>query len=164
MASRAWTRGTHPCGMLKMSRLLTRPTPAATLPARPESAKTAPSPRDAPFRWQGRSEGRGEAYVSVRWASERSENEAGGLFQHPARKTNRPSATRRTACQACRTMAAPIRDWRWCAPLSYQRSPWAPRSWPPTRPSPGTDDSSQCGPPHLWRGQAPAPYHRQTPY
>jgi len=32
---------------------------------------------------QGRSEGRGEAYASVRWASERSENEAGRLFQHP---------------------------------------------------------------------------------
>jgi hypothetical protein len=34
---------------------------------------------------QGRSKQRGEAYASVRRASERSENEAGGLFQHPAR-------------------------------------------------------------------------------
>jgi len=34
---------------------------------------------------QGRSERRGEAYAAVRWASERSENAAGGLFQHPAR-------------------------------------------------------------------------------
>jgi len=33
---------------------------------------------------QGRSERRGEAYASVRWASERRENAAGGLFQHPA--------------------------------------------------------------------------------
>jgi len=33
---------------------------------------------------QGRSERSGEAYASVRWASERCENEAGGLFQHPA--------------------------------------------------------------------------------
>jgi len=33
---------------------------------------------------QGRSEGRGEAYAPVRWASERCENAAGGLFQHPA--------------------------------------------------------------------------------
>ena len=33
---------------------------------------------------QGRSERRGEAYASVRCASERSENDAGGLFQHPA--------------------------------------------------------------------------------
>jgi len=35
---------------------------------------------------QGRSERRGEAYASVRWASERCENDAGGLFQHPAGK------------------------------------------------------------------------------
>jgi hypothetical protein len=34
---------------------------------------------------QGRSERRGEAYASVRCASERRENAAGGLFQHPAR-------------------------------------------------------------------------------
>ncbi len=33
---------------------------------------------------QGRSERRGEAYASVRRASERCENAAGGLFQHPA--------------------------------------------------------------------------------
>ena len=34
---------------------LTRPTPAVTSPARPESAKTASSPRDAPCPMQGRS-------------------------------------------------------------------------------------------------------------
>ncbi len=34
---------------------------------------------------QGRSERRCEAHASVRLASERSENEAGGPFQHPAR-------------------------------------------------------------------------------
>jgi len=33
---------------------------------------------------QGRSERSGEAYASVRWASERCENAAGGLFQQPA--------------------------------------------------------------------------------
>jgi len=37
---------------------------------------------------QGRSKRRGEAYASVRWASERCENAAGGLFQHPARSSN----------------------------------------------------------------------------
>ena len=36
--------------------LLTRPTPAATSPARPESAKTASSPKDAPCPKQGRSQ------------------------------------------------------------------------------------------------------------
>ena len=41
--------------MLKKARLLTRPTPAVTSPARPESAKTASSPRDAPCPMQGRS-------------------------------------------------------------------------------------------------------------
>ena len=41
--------------MLKEARLLNRPTPAATSPAHPESAKTASSPKDAPFRGQGRS-------------------------------------------------------------------------------------------------------------
>jgi hypothetical protein len=35
---------------------------------------------------QGRSERRGEAYASVRCASERGENEAGGIFQHPAKE------------------------------------------------------------------------------
>jgi hypothetical protein len=37
-----------------MARLLTRPTLAATSPARPEYAKTASSPRDAPCPKQGR--------------------------------------------------------------------------------------------------------------
>jgi len=32
---------------------------------------------------QGRSERKGEAYASVRWAFERCENDAGGLFHHP---------------------------------------------------------------------------------
>ena len=41
--------------MFKNARLLTRPTLAATSPARPESAKTASSPRDAPCPRQGRS-------------------------------------------------------------------------------------------------------------
>src|SRR2546428_12455553 len=41
--------------MLKKARLLTRPTRAATSPARPESAKTASSPMDAPCPKQGRS-------------------------------------------------------------------------------------------------------------
>ena len=37
-----------------MTRLLTRPTLAATSPAHPESAKTASLPRDAPCPKQGR--------------------------------------------------------------------------------------------------------------
>jgi len=37
---------------------------------------------------QGRSERGGEAYASVRWVSERRENAAGGLFQHPARQND----------------------------------------------------------------------------
>ena len=39
-----------------MFRLLTRPTLAATSPARPESAKTASSTRDVPCPRQGRSD------------------------------------------------------------------------------------------------------------
>jgi len=35
---------------------------------------------------QGRSERWGEAYASVRWAFERSENAAGGLYQQPANR------------------------------------------------------------------------------
>jgi hypothetical protein len=42
--------------MLKKARLLTHPSLAATSPARPESAKTASSPRNAPCPKQGRSE------------------------------------------------------------------------------------------------------------
>jgi hypothetical protein len=38
----------------------TRPAPAATSPARPESAKTASSPKDAPCPTQGRSERKSE--------------------------------------------------------------------------------------------------------
>jgi hypothetical protein len=46
--------------MLKKAKLLTRPTLAATPPARPESAKTASLPWDAPCPKQGRSERRGK--------------------------------------------------------------------------------------------------------
>jgi hypothetical protein len=52
----AGIRGGHPRRMLKKARLLTRPTLADTSPARPESAKTASSPKDAPSPKQGRSE------------------------------------------------------------------------------------------------------------
>ena len=51
---RVWGNGRIPGRMLKTFRLLTRPTLAATSPARPESAKTASSPRDAPYPMQGR--------------------------------------------------------------------------------------------------------------
>ena len=43
-----------------MARLLTRLTLAAMSPTRPEAAKTASLPRDAPFPKRGRSERRGE--------------------------------------------------------------------------------------------------------
>ena len=49
------SKGKHFRRALKKARLLTLPTPAVISPARPESAKTASSPRDAPFRGQGRS-------------------------------------------------------------------------------------------------------------
>jgi len=39
--------------MLKKARHLTRPTPADTSPARPETAKTASSPKEAPSPKQG---------------------------------------------------------------------------------------------------------------
>src|SRR5713101_7182796 len=48
MACTSGTRAEHDCRMPKKARLLTRPTLAATSLARPESAKTASSPRDAP--------------------------------------------------------------------------------------------------------------------
>jgi len=48
---------------------------------------------------QGRSERRGEAYASVRWASERSENVGGGLFQHPLEACpTLPFVTRQRRC------------------------------------------------------------------
>jgi len=81
-----WDNGRTPRRMLKKTGLLTRPTLSVIPPAHPESAKTDSSPWNAPCPKQGRSERRGEAYTSVRWASERGENEAGGLFQHPARR------------------------------------------------------------------------------
>ena len=43
-----------------MAGLLTRPTLATISPSRPESAKTASSPWDAPYPKQGRSKRRGE--------------------------------------------------------------------------------------------------------
>src|SRR5262249_30041748 len=47
--------------------LLTRRTLAVTSPAHPESAKTDSPPRDAPFRWQGRSEEKPEeAHTATR--------------------------------------------------------------------------------------------------
>ena len=56
----AWKCGIprkHSRRMLKKARRLTRPTLAATSPARPESAKTCSSPRDAPCPQQCRIEG-----------------------------------------------------------------------------------------------------------
>src|SRR5437016_435813 len=47
-------KGRTPGRMLKKFRLLTRPTQAATSPARPEFAKTASSARGAPYPMQGR--------------------------------------------------------------------------------------------------------------
>ena len=47
MVRTSGTTGEHSCRMLKKARILTRPTPAAISPARPESAKTASSPWDA---------------------------------------------------------------------------------------------------------------------
>jgi len=46
--SHVWENRRTSGRMLKKARLLTRPTLAATSPARPESAKTASSPKDAP--------------------------------------------------------------------------------------------------------------------
>jgi hypothetical protein len=55
MARMCGTTEEHSCRMLKKSRLLTRPTLAVISPARPESAGTASSPRDAPNPKQGHS-------------------------------------------------------------------------------------------------------------
>src|SRR6266850_1144929 len=68
--------------MLKKARLLTHPTLAATSPARPESAKTASSPRDAPCPKQGHSSATDPRFT-FHGSRERCENDAGGLFQHP---------------------------------------------------------------------------------
>ena len=70
--------------MLKKARLLTHPTLAATSPARPESAKTASSPRAAPFRGQGRNSA-ADPRFTFHASGERGENAAGGLFEHPVR-------------------------------------------------------------------------------
>ena len=48
-----WHNGRTPRKMLKMASLLTRPTTAVISPSRPESAKTASSPWDAPCSKQG---------------------------------------------------------------------------------------------------------------
>ncbi len=70
--------------------LLTRPTPAVTSPARPESAKTASSPKDAPIHGQGR---KGVLLLQrfTFYASRFThlQNEAGGLFQHPDSRLSR---------------------------------------------------------------------------
>ena len=67
--------------------LLTRPTPAVTSPARPEVAKTTSSPKDAPFRGQGRSS-EADPCFTLLWS------EAGGLFyKHPARAIRRAQAS-----------------------------------------------------------------------
>ena len=65
--------------MLKKARLLTHPTLAATSPARPESAKTASSPKDAPYPMQGRNSA-ADPRFTFHGSWERSENVAGGLF------------------------------------------------------------------------------------
>ena len=57
------------CRMLKKTRLLTRPAPAR---------------QDAPFRRQGRSS-EADPRFTFHGPYERSENDAGGLFQQPAR-------------------------------------------------------------------------------
>jgi hypothetical protein len=52
---RLWDKKNPPLQDAQEDDLLTRPTLAATSPARPESAKTASSPKDAPCTRQGRS-------------------------------------------------------------------------------------------------------------
>ena len=69
--------------MLKKTGLLTRPAPAVIPPARPESAETDSLPLDAPFRRQGRSS-EADPRFTFHGSCERSENDAGGLFQQPA--------------------------------------------------------------------------------
>ena len=77
------TRGEHTRRMLKKARLLTRPTPAITSPARPESAKTASSPRDAPCPKRGRSSAADPRFTFHASRFTHLQNKAGGLFQHP---------------------------------------------------------------------------------
>src|SRR5437870_637791 len=64
-----------PCRMLKMARLLTRPTLAR---------------RDAPYPVQGRNSA-ADPRFTFHGSWEQSENEAGGLFQHPAKNSTRGS-------------------------------------------------------------------------
>jgi len=69
--------------------LLTHPAPAAMPPARPESAKMASSPNDAPSRMLKKSASgvlaslRGSTYRSVRLASSLAAALLDGLFEHP---------------------------------------------------------------------------------
>jgi len=65
----------------------------------------------------GRSERRGEALLcAVRWASERRENKAGGLFQHPGRHVQDRGMGRRS------------KDWGAMVPPSWDfRDCWDPR-------------------------------------
>ena len=73
---------------LKKSAFLTRPTPAITSPARPESAKTASSPKDAPFTWlcsriaQRLNVPKRTSRLFARWAAVRA-----GHFEHPASRS-----------------------------------------------------------------------------
>ena len=69
--------------MLKKARLLTRPTPAAISPAHPESAKTASLPKTR------RSAGKAARGVLRLQRFTPLQNEADGLFQHPARSLSK---------------------------------------------------------------------------
>jgi hypothetical protein len=67
--------------MLKMARLLTRPTLAVISPSRPESAKTDSLPWDAPCPKQGCSSSLTlVSRLTFHGSWERCENEASGLF------------------------------------------------------------------------------------
>ena len=63
---------------------------------------------------QSRSERSGEAYASVRSASERCENAAGGLFQHPAIGPQPISAWRE---RTVFTTLTSLRRFEWCLEL-----------------------------------------------
>ena len=86
-------RREHPSRMLKKASLLTRPTLVATSPARPESAKTASSPRDAPCPKQGHSSADGPRFTfrTSRFTDPGSEARTtlADFFQHPARCRSR---------------------------------------------------------------------------
>ena len=66
--------------------------------ARPESARTASSPKDAPCLMQGRNSS-ADPRFTFHYSWERGENAAGGLFQHPARSLSDIAfVTRRRRC------------------------------------------------------------------